>query len=171
VPFHPPPGAAVGVLARLFDQAPAQERAEGECEQDDDERAAEELGQRELPAEDERHDDPQLDDEVGRSELERHRGGEVRPLAEQRARERDGRVGARGRRGAEADRDTDRSRRVIRQQAPDLGLGDGRLDDGRERESEDQRPQDLPEHAERERERIDDRHETAVSRRYCRERR
>ena len=69
-------------------------RAEQQREEDDHQRAADELAERELPAEQQRHDDPELDDEVGRGELERHRRGEVGALAEERPRERDGGVGA-----------------------------------------------------------------------------
>jgi hypothetical protein len=58
----------------------------------------------------------------------------------------------------EGGRQADRARRVVGQQARDLALRDGRLDDGGQREPEHQRPQDLPEHAERERESVDDQH-------------
>ena len=48
----------------------------------------------------------------------------------------------------------ERARRVVREQAPHLGLRHDRLHGAREREAEDQRPEDLPEHPERERERL-----------------
>src|SRR6185436_2712521 len=52
--------------------------------------------------------------------------------------------------------DRERAGRVVRQEPAKLALGDDRLDDRREREAEDQRPEDLPEHPERERERVDE---------------
>ena len=100
----------------------------------------------ELPAEQQRQDDAELDDEVGGGDLERHRRGEVRALAEQRAGQRDGGVGARRRRRAEA---RWRRRGCAAGRHPAAGRStrtDDRLDDRRQREAEDQRPQDLPRH-------------------------
>src|SRR5437763_1191831 len=74
------------------------------------------LAGHELPAEQQRHDDPELDDQVGRSDLERHRRGEVRSLAEERARERDRGVGAARGGCPETARHGDRLRRVVREQ-------------------------------------------------------
>jgi hypothetical protein len=51
-------------------------------QENDHERCADEFGQRELPAQEHQHDDAQLDDEIGGSHLERHRGREMRALAE-----------------------------------------------------------------------------------------
>src|SRR6266511_1726312 len=89
-----------------------QEEPKNGRQEHDHQRPADELAQRELPAENEGHDDPELDDQVRRGELECHRGGEVRALA------------------------------------------DHRLDGTREREAQDQRPEDLPEHPEGEAERV-----------------
>jgi hypothetical protein len=58
---------------------------EQQRQQHDHERPADELGDGELPAQQHRHDDAQLDDQVGGGELERHGGGEVGALAEDRA--------------------------------------------------------------------------------------
>src|ERR687887_206143 len=62
-----------------------QEAPEHDREQDDHQRPADELAERELPAEDERHQDPQLDHEVRGGELEGRRGGEVGAPPEKRA--------------------------------------------------------------------------------------
>ena len=82
------------LLARLVDEPAGEEKPEEQRDADDHQRPADELAERELPAEHERDHDPELDDEVRRRELEHDRGGEVRALAEERARERDGGVGA-----------------------------------------------------------------------------
>ena len=97
----------------------------------------------------------ELDHQVGGGELERHRGGEVGALAEERPGQGHRGVGA-GRRGrAEAGGDRQRTRRVVRQEAAHLSLRDDGLDRRRQREAQDQRPEDLPEHPERERERVE----------------
>ena len=75
----------------------------------------------ELPAEQDRDDDPELDHEVRGGELERHRGGEVGALAEQRAGERDRGVGAatrRRRRGRSRRRACAASRRAAAGASP-----------------------------------------------------
>ena len=64
----------------------------------------------ELPAHQQGQDDAELDDEVGGGDLEGHRRGEVRALAEQRAGQRHGGVGARRRRGAQPGGDGQRTR-------------------------------------------------------------
>ena len=106
--------------------------------------------------EQEADDDAELEDEVRRGELERHRRREVRALAEQRAGERDRRVGARRGRGAEGGRLGHGARRVVREQPLHLLLGHDRLHDRGEREAQDQRPEDLPRHAAGEGERVQD---------------
>src|SRR2546430_1702897 len=75
------------------------------------------------------------------------------PLAKQRPRKRDRGVGTRRGGGAEAGRDRERLRRIVGHQTAHLALRDNRLDSGRERETENQRPQHLPGHAEGEAER------------------
>ena len=62
-------------------------------------RAASELGRGNLPAHQQRQDHPELDDQVGRGDLERHRGGEVRALAQHGAGQRHRDLGT-GRRAA-----------------------------------------------------------------------
>jgi hypothetical protein len=71
-------------------------------------RAAEELGEGELPAQQHRHDDAQLDDQVGGGELERHRRGEVGALAEDRPGQRHRRI--RTRRGGRTESGRDGQR-------------------------------------------------------------
>src|SRR5262249_47046877 len=66
------------------------------------------------------------------------------------------RVGARGRGGAERGCLGHGSWRVVREKAPHLLLRHDRLYHGRKGESEDQRPEDLPGHAARERKRVQD---------------
>src|SRR5437588_11594366 len=75
----------------------------------------------------------------------------ARPRRAGRRRCRSSRVGAR-RGGAHAAGDAERAWRVVGEQATQLRLRDDGLHDAGEREAEDQRPEDLPEHAERKRE-------------------
>ena len=93
-------------------------------QQHDHDRAADELGQGELPGDQQRQDDAELDDQVGAGDLEGHRGGEAGALAEQRAGQRHGGVGARRRRRAEAGGHGQRLRPVIAEQ-PDDGASGG----------------------------------------------
>ncbi len=146
----------VGLLARLVDQPLLQEDPERDRDEDDHQRAADELADDELPAHQQPEHDPELGDEVGRGDLERDRSGEVGAAAEERPGERDRRVRARRRGRAEAGRDRQRLRAVIRHQSTHLLFRDDGLDETREREAEDQRPENLPEHPERERERVDE---------------
>jgi hypothetical protein len=120
--LHPSGDAAVRLRARLVDQAATEEDSEEKGEEDDHQRPADELADDELPAEQQPHDDPELDHQVRRGEHERDRRGEVGALAEERARQRDGSVGAGGGRCAEPAGDRDRARRVVRQQPPYLAL-------------------------------------------------
>ena len=99
---------------------------------------------------------PELDHQVGRGDLERHRGGEVRALAEQRAGQRHRRVRARRRRGAEPGRDRQRARPVVAEQPHHRGPPHHGLDHRRQREPEDQRPGDLPRHRPGDRQRVPD---------------
>ena len=155
VALHPPEQAAVRFRARLLDQLPLEEDAEEQRQQHDHDRPADELAECELPAEQQCHDDPELDHQVRGGKLECHRRGEVGALAEQRARQRDGGVRARRRGGAEAGREAQRARRIVGHQPPHLALRHHRLHRPRQREAEDQRPEDLPEHAEGEAERVE----------------
>ena len=133
-----------------------EERPKHDSEDRDHQDPANELREREPPAHQQREDDPELDHEVRRGELEGHRGGEVRPLAEDGARQGDRRVGT-GRGGrSEGARDRQSPRRVVGQQPAHLGLGHDRLDGGGEGESEHEGPQDLPGHPEGETEGVGD---------------
>jgi len=71
--LHPSDRPAAALLAGLVDEAPAQERAKEESEDDDHQRAADELSEHELPAEEQPDDDPELDHEVRGGEHEGHR--------------------------------------------------------------------------------------------------
>ena len=118
---------------------------------------ADELGQRELPAEEDPEHDPELEDEVRRRELEGHRRGEARALLEHRLRDRDRRVAARRRGRAEPGRE----RRSCAGRAPPraLCIRDARhpgLHHRREQEAEHERPADLPRHLARVRQPLSD---------------
>jgi hypothetical protein len=113
-----------------------------------------ELSQRELPAEENGHHDPELDHEVGGGELEHHCRREIAAPAKDRARHRDRGVGAGGSCRPEAAGDPERAGRIVREQATHLRLGDDGLHRRRERKAKDQRPEDFPEHAEGEAERV-----------------
>jgi hypothetical protein len=155
-PSIEPTSPPVRLLARLLDQAALQDQPEDDREHHDHQRTADELAEHELPAEQEPDHDRQLGDEVRGGDLERHRGGEVGAAPEERARERDRGIGARRGRRAEHCCLRERARPVVRQQPLHLLLRDDCLDDAGEGKAEDQRPQDRPEHPERERERVDE---------------
>ena len=152
--LHRAEQATVGLFSRFGDEPTGEEASEDEREDDDHERPADELGQRELPAEQDSHHDPELDHEVGGGELEHHRRGEVGAAAKDGARHRHGRVGAGGARGAKPASDPERTRGVVREETAHLLLGDDSLHRRRNCEAEDQRPEDFPEHPEGEAERI-----------------
>ena len=96
----------------------------------------------------------ELEDEVGRRELEDDRVRKGRALAEQGPADRDRRVGARRRRGAEERRQGHRPRAAAAEHPRDRLLGDEGLHGRREEESEGERPQHRPEHGEREAQRV-----------------
>src|SRR5215472_12677494 len=146
VALHGSGQALVRLLPRRVDQALAHEQAERHGHADDHYRAADELGQRELPADQQREDDAELDDQVGAGDLEDHRGGEAGPLAEQRTGERHRRVGAGRGRGAQAGGPGQGRRPVVTEHGDDRLPPDQRLHNGRQREAEDERPGDLPGH-------------------------
>jgi len=87
VAFHRPGNALVGLLRRLTQEPLAKDDSKHQGDEHDDDRAADELGEGELPAQQKEHDDAELKDQVGRGDLERHGGREVRPLAKQRPRQ------------------------------------------------------------------------------------
>jgi hypothetical protein len=146
VAFRSAGDAVVRLLACRRQNAFAEEEAEQQREDKDHQRAADELSERELPAHEQREDDAHLDHEVGARDLERHRCGEVRTLAEQRAGQRDRRVRARARRGTQAGGDGERARPRVAHQTGDRVLVHNRFDRGGQEEPEDQGPADLPRH-------------------------
>ena len=75
--------SAVGLLARLVDETPAQRVLEDDGQDGDHQQAAGELGGQELPAQQDEQHEAELEDEVGRGELEDDRVGEVRAAAEE----------------------------------------------------------------------------------------
>jgi hypothetical protein len=94
VAFHAAGNALVRLVLGLFEKVPAEKHPKEEDQENDHQRRTDELGQRELPAQQHQHDEAELEDEIGGRHLERHRGCEIRALAEDRAGERHGRVGA-----------------------------------------------------------------------------
>jgi hypothetical protein len=135
VALHPTEQSTVGVHARLLDQTLLQKDAEGERQEHNHEWPADELAERELPAEQQGHDDPELDHEVRRGELECHRRREIGALTKKRPRKGDRRVGTRRGGGAETGGDCKRPWRVIRKQQAHLAFRDDRLHHPREREA------------------------------------
>jgi len=115
VTFHAAGNALVCLFLCFFDKVPAEKHPEEKDQQDDHERCADEFGQRELPAQERHDDDAELEDKIGGSHLERHRGREMRALAEERTGERHCRIGARRRGCAERESSRDRTRAIIRQ--------------------------------------------------------
>ena len=136
----------LGLLARLLDEALAQEQAEEHRNEDDHDRPAYELPQSELPAHEQGQDDAELNHQVGGGDLEGHCGGEAGALAEQRAREGHRGIRTRGAGRTQGRRDRQGLRPVVTQQ-PDDGLApDHSLDDGGKGEAQNEGPEDLPGH-------------------------
>ncbi len=77
VSLHGPGEALLGLLTGGVDEPLTHEETEEDREQDDDDRASDELRERELPAEQEGHDDAQLDHQVRAADFEDDRRGEV----------------------------------------------------------------------------------------------
>ena len=94
------------------------------------ERPADELRQRELPPDQQRQDESQFDDEIGRRELEDHGVDEARSSAEERSRHRDSSVGARGAGSAEATREDETFEVRTPERADHRALRHNGLDDG-----------------------------------------
>ena len=109
---------------------------------------ADELGERELPADQDPEHQAELPDEVGRGELEGERGRGRGALLEERLGDRDRRVGAGGGGGAEAGRPGERPEAAARRAPLDPLARHPGLDDRRDREAEHQRPPDLVGHQE-----------------------
>ena len=138
------------VRARLLLEPPRDEEADpGPHERDQDE-AAEELRERELPAEEDPHHDPDLEHEVRRGELERHRASRgSRPSGTSTSRSRSPRSCTTTRRRRGRSRARPCAGRGRRARARCASARHPRLDDPGEREAEHERPPDLPRHLER----------------------
>jgi len=146
VAFHRPGNALLGLLGRFTQEPLAQDDPKHQGDEHDDDRAADELGEGELPAQQQKHDHPELDDQVGRGDLERHGRGEVRALAKQGPRQRHGSIRARRGRHPKPGGSDDGAGPIIAHQPNHGGASYYRLDDCREEEPQDQGPQDLPGH-------------------------
>jgi len=129
------------LVERTRDEQPQQERHEH-----DENEPAEELCGGELPDEEDPEHEPELPDEIPRGELERERGCRRRSVLKERLRDRDGRVRARGRRGAECGRARDGRYTTARERALDPGARYPRLDDRGDRETETERLPHLVRH-------------------------
>ena len=70
----------LGVLAGLLLEALGDEQPQQHGHDDDQHEPADELGERELPADQHPHHDPKLEHEVRRGELERQRGRRAAPF-------------------------------------------------------------------------------------------
>ena len=139
-----PPGRGAGLLL----QPRRDEAAQQQRHQRDHDDAADELGERELPADQHPEDEAELPDQVGRGELEGERGDRRGALCEERAGDRDRRVGAGGGGGAEPGRLRDRAEAVPGEAAFDPLARHPGLDDAGDREADHQRPPDLVGHQE-----------------------
>jgi len=146
VALHGSGEAPVSLLGRLSQEPLAQHDPEHQRDEHDHDRAADELGESELPAQQKEHDDAKLKDKVGRGDLERHGRSEVRTLAKQRTRKRHCCIGARRGSHPEPGCSHDGPGPIIAQEPNHGGASHHRLDDGRESEPEDECPQDLPGH-------------------------
>ncbi len=128
--------------------------SESEGDEHDDERAADELRQRELPAHHERQNEPELEQQVRGGDLERHRGSEVGARTNQRQCES---TPLRGRRPRGSTTRTQRrgqlrwsgSGGVIMHEGNDSFLENDCLDHPWQGESEHEWPEDLPCHGAR----------------------
>ena len=156
-----------GVLAGSPLQARRDERAQQHGHDRDQQQAADELGQRELPADQDPDHDSELDDEVGRGELEGQRAGRRGALGEQRLGDRDGGIGAGGGGCAERRRERDRSRAGSAERALDALARDPGLHDRRDGEAEHERPPDRPGHQQRVRRALPRSFRACSSRRTC----
>jgi hypothetical protein len=94
VAFHSTGDASIGLCLGLFQKLATEKPTEEKNQQSDHDRRADEFGQRELPAQEHQHDNGEFNDEIGGGHFERHGGGEIGALAEQRAGERHGCIGA-----------------------------------------------------------------------------
>ena len=146
--LHAAGDPAVRLALRVADQPRTQEHPEQEDEDGDHDRRTDRLGGHELPPQQHDHDDAEFEHQIGGSHFERHRRGKIGALAEHRPGERDGRIGTRGGCRSKRERGRNRPRPVVRQEPAHLAMRDNGLHHSREREPEDQRPQDLPPHGE-----------------------
>ena len=106
--FHYTSEAFISLFSCLLNDFGCEKHSKQHRHDRDHQRSAQELRQRELPAEKDRHNDAQLNDEIGRAEFERHCRGKVCALAEQSTRDCHCGVRARRRCGSECAGDSDR---------------------------------------------------------------
>ena len=138
------------VLARLLLEPPRHEEADPSPHHDDQDQAADELRERELPAEEDPHHDPDLEHEVRRGELERHRASRGSlPSGTSTSRSRPPRSCTRTRRRRAPWRARPCGGRAPPSALLNARARDPRLHDPGQREPEHERPPDLPRHLER----------------------
>jgi hypothetical protein len=141
-------GRLGGVLARAGLQARRDECPQADRHQGDHHQAADELGHRELPADEDPEHQAELPDQVRRGELECERRRGRGALLKERLGDRHGRVGARGGRRTQPRREGDRPGAAVRQGVLDAPARHPRLHDGGDEEAEHERPPDLVRHHE-----------------------
>jgi hypothetical protein len=136
-------------LSRAVHQGRAHHETAGEREEHDHDRSTDELGRGELPTHQDQEDDAELDHQVRRREHEHHGGHEVGAFLKQRLCHRGRRIGTTRRHHAESRCTRHRLRAVISEHAFHVVSRHERLHHSGERETQDERPQRLPEHEER----------------------
>ncbi len=155
--FHRTGQSLVGLGAGRVDESRAHEEPEQHRQNHDHQWAADKLRGGELPAHQQSQDDAQFHDQVRRADFEGHGGGEIGAFAKQRPGQRDRRIGARRRCGAQPGSDRQRSRPIIAEQRHDGRAAHESLHDGGQRETQDQRPQNFPRHGPGQRQRVSQR--------------
>jgi hypothetical protein len=113
VPLHAPRNAFLRLVFCGVNELRPQKHAEKESENRDHDRRGDHLSDHEMPSHEHDQDDTQFKHQVGGRHLECHGGREVRALAKDRSRNRNGRVGAGRGSGPECKRDADRARAVV----------------------------------------------------------
>ena len=155
--FHRPGQPPISLSAGGVNESRAHEKPEQHSQHHDHQWAADELRRSELPAHQQSQDDAQLHHQIGRTDLEGHGRGEVGALAEQRPGQGHRRIRARRGRCAQSRRDSQGARPIVTQQSHDGRSTHDGLHHCRQRETQNQRPQDLPRHRPRQRQRMPDR--------------
>lgn len=167
VTFHTAGDPLCCLLTGQLDQLRRQREPHQQGQQDHHHDAAEELGRGELPAHHHDQDDPELDHQVGGGELKGDRVGEAGALAEDGAGQGDSRVGARAAGGPEEGRQGQAARGGVAEHPRHGAVGDDRLHDTRQGKAQDEGPEHLSEHTQRDIQRRGDRvqhvHEPGLS--------